>query len=297
MDDSDPRLTPSEVQRVPLLDRGTLNDESPGKGLGRDGSLARFQVVAFPTAGEASIRLIGGGSAELPPRPEDHVARSVRRSRSTLRRFCVHNGLGYMPTLTFRHDPASRSAVCVAVGRFLRRLRYRGVDEPFSWVIERGEKDGRLHVHFACNWWGRVEAVEVCERCATPGLRRVRSDIPPSSSFCVGCIWGNGFVGRPSECVGDPRGVAVYVSKYAAKELNFESPGLNRYHVPRGYQPPEVRYGSFRFEQASRRLSEYFDPMTLEVTALHELLEDEWKGPPLWSFRWDPLRGGEQDRV
>lgn len=293
MDDFDPRLTPSEVPRGPLLDKGTLHDESPGRRLAFDGSLARFQVVAFPTAGEASIRYVGGGSAELPPRPEDHVARSVRRSRSTLRRFCVHNGLGYMPTLTFRRAPSSRAAVCVAVERFRRRLRYRGVNEPFSWVIERGEKDGRLHVHFACSWWGRLGAVEVCERCATAGLRRVRSDIPPSSSFCVGCIWGNGFVGRPDQRIGDPRAVAMYVSKYAAKELNFDTAGVNRYHVPTGYQPPEVRFGSFRFEEASQRLGEFFDPLTLEVSALHQLLEDEWKGPPLWSYRWTPKMVGD----
>lgn len=292
MDDSFPRLTPSEVPTCPLLDKGTHKKESPARKLAADGSLARFQTLVFPTAGEASIRLLGGGSADLPPRPEDHVARSVRRSRSTLRRFCVHNGLGYMPTLTFRRAPSSRAAVCDAMRLFMMRLRYRGIDEPFSWVIERGEKDQRLHVHFACNWWARVGAVEVCERCATAGLRRVRSDVPPSSSFCVGCIWGNGFVGRPSECVGDPRGVAVYVSKYAAKELNFGTPGVNRYHVPRGCQPPEVRFGSFRFDHAASRLGEYFDTDTLEVLALHELLEDEWKGPPLWTFRWNPIAGG-----
>jgi hypothetical protein len=197
-----------------------------------------------------------------------------------------------MPTLTFRRDPLSRRGVAHAVDLFRRRLIAHGVDEPYSWVVERGEKNNRLHVHYACEWWGRLGAVEVCERCATPGLRRVRSDIPKLGTFCVGCIWGNGFVGRPSECIGDPKGVAVYVSKYAAKELGLaDVKGSNRYHVPVGYQPPVTRLGSATFDRSVRSVTGVADLSSLECIGLHELVED-WKGPPLWSFRWDVSQSG-----
>jgi hypothetical protein len=275
----------SGVEACPLLDIGTLNDHFPGQGY-------RYQAVLYPTVGEASVRFSGRSGGRLDPKPEDHLARSVRRSRSALRRFCVHNGLGYMPTLTFRSDPLSRRGVASAVELFRRRLVRAGVDEPYSWVIERGEANGRLHVHFACAWWGRLAAVEVCDRCATAGLRAVRSDIPPRDAFCVGCLWGQGFVGAPTECVGDPRGVAVYVSKYAAKELGLtDAPGVNRYHVPRGHQPPVVRVGAPTFEGAVRGVTDVANA-TLECSALHEVVED-WKGPPLWAFRWDLSQGGE----
>lgn len=193
-----------------------------------------------------------------------------------------------MPTLTFRFDPLQVSSVHAAMRLFLKRLKYLGIDEAYAWVIERGEENGRLHVHFACRWWARLGAVEVCERCATEGLRKVRSDIPKAGTFCVGCLWGHGFVGAPSECIGDPRGVAIYVSKYAAKELGWKKgSGANRYHVPRGYQPPVERFGSRSFDRALVRLGRVVDLSRAEVTVLHELLAEDWHGPPLWSFRWD----------
>jgi hypothetical protein len=273
--------------RVPLLDKGTLNKQSPGQSTRFSASLSRFQVVAYPTAGEASIRQVGSPDAHrLDPVDEDHLVRSIRRSRSAIRRFCVHNGLGYMATLTFRNPPSLERSVQKAIELFLKRLRYAGVADSYAWVLERGEARGRLHVHFACRWWGELGAVEVCEKCASAGLRAVRLDIPPPGSFCIGCMWGQGFVGAPSECIGDPRGVAIYVSKYAAKALGFKEGAVNRYHVPRGYQPPVERFGSYTFEMAVERLASSVDLSCAGVTVLHELLGEEWHGPPLWSFRW-----------
>jgi hypothetical protein len=295
--------------RVPLLDKGTLKEQSPGQSVRFSASEAfppplpkqgvrgvgyRFQVVAFPTAGEASVRVtpLGERWADR-DEEEDNLARSVRRSKSALRRFCVHNRLGYMMTLTFRNDPSFEKTVVVAVRLFLKRLRYLGVDQPYGWVIERG-KGGRLHVHFACNWWGSSGAVEVCQGCARAALRAARSDIPPKGSFCIGCIWGQGFVGAPSECIGDPRGVALYVSKYAAADFGFSVAGMNRYHVPRGHQPPVVRHGAYTFESAVRLLGRSLDVGRAEVTAVHDIEGIDWHGPQLWTFRWEiaDLEGG-----
>jgi hypothetical protein len=274
---------------VPLLDKGTLNGESPGQ-RARFSSLGHaFQVVVFPTAGEASIRFTGRGDRlgwrDPLDTENDNLARSVRRSKSALRRFCVHNGLGYMCTLTFRNEPLVEKSVTRAIDLFLRRLRFAGIYGSYAWVIERGKK-GRLHVHFACSWWSAAEAVEVCEGCATAGLLKVRPDVPPRGSLCVGCLWGQGFVGAPTEAVGDPRGVALYVSKYAAQDFGFKEGGKNRYHVPRGYQPPVVRHGAITLRQAESLVGRYVDVSEAQVTELHVLLKDEWHGPPLWSYRW-----------
>ena len=299
------------ADRVPLLDKGTLKKQSAGQSVRFSASKAsppdhlqqgvrglgyRFQVVAFPTAGEASIRVTPSGYRWADREDdEDNLARSVRRSKSALRRFCVHNRLGYMMTLTFRNDPSFEKSVVVAVTLFLKRLRYLGVDQPYGWVIERGSK-GRLHVHFACNWWASLGAVEVCDKCARSVLRATRSDIPPAGSFCIGCIWGQGFVGAPSECIGDPRGVALYVSKYAAADFGFSESGKNRYHVPRGHQPPIVRHGAYTFDTAVTVLGRALDVGRAEVTAVHEIEGIDWHGPQLWTFRWDLAdlpKGGE----
>ena len=140
------------ADRVPLLDKGTLKKQSAGQSVRFSASKAsppdhlqqgvrglgyRFQVVAFPTAGEASIRVTPSGYRWADREDdEDNLARSVRRSKSALRRFCVHNRLGYMMTLTFRNDPSFEKSVVVAVTLFLKRLRYLGVDQPYGWVIE-----------------------------------------------------------------------------------------------------------------------------------------------------------------
>jgi hypothetical protein len=274
---------------VPLLDKGTLNGESAGQRARFSSFGNAYQVVVFPTAGEASIRFTGRQNVEPWKEPLDsdneNLSRSVRRSKSALRRFCVHNGLGYMCTLTFRNDPSTELAVTRAVDLFLRRLRFSGIHGSYAWVIERGKK-GRLHVHFACSWWAGVGAVEVCDHCATAGLRQVRFDLPPRGSICVGCLWGQGFVGAPSEAIGDPRGVALYVSKYAAQDFGLREGGVNRYHVPRGYQPPVLRHGAVTFEQAKNLIGRSYDVAAAEVTAMHELFREEWHGPLLWSYRW-----------
>jgi len=290
------------ADRGPLLDKGTLKNEIPGQSVRFSAFLASsssgqkrglsdlgfsYQLVAFPTAGEASIRVVPRsepwGDSD---RDNDNLGRSIRRSRSALRRFCVHNRLGFMATLTFRNDPTQEKAVVAAVRLFLRRLRYAGVDQPYGWVIERGKK-GRLHVHFACDWWASSGAVEVCDRCAVAGLRAVRTDIPGRDAFCIGCLWGQGFVGAPSVCIGDPRGVAVYVSKYAAQDFGLSESGKNRYHVPRGHQPPIERHGAYTFDGAVRVLGRYLDVGRADVTPVHMIEGIDWRGPELWSFRWE----------
>lgn len=218
------------------------------------------------------------------------LVRSVRRSKASLRRFCVHNGLGYMPTLTFAHEPEDEAGIRWAMKEFQRKLRRLGIYGPNVWVTERGKKLGRLHVHYACNWYHELGAVEVCERCALPALRAKRSNLPPAGSLCVGCIWGHGFVGAPTEAVGDPRGLSAYVSKYAAEDFDLGVPGRNRYHVSRGDQPPFVYRGADS-EEYLRAVVSSLAGSPVEWLALHEVV-DEWRGPNTWVGRWG--NGGKE---
>jgi hypothetical protein len=279
---------------VPLLDRGTHLDKSPGerpelwKTSTASGGAAkgRYQGVLWPTCKEGAVWFVGSGRGEpRVGREWDNEGRAVRRARSKLRRYCVHNGLGFMVTLTFRHEPASESGVSKAVALFVRALRRSGIDGAYAWVPERGKLNGRLHVHFGCDWWESAGAVEVCERCASPQLRQVRSDISAAGSFCVGCLWGHGFVGAPSEAIGDPRGVAVYVSKYAAQDFAEVSgvKGRNRYRVAIGHQPVPVHFSAPHLGSALGRMQR----AGLEVapTPLHEVVRG-WEGPATWVGQW-----------
>lgn len=276
----DPHVTAQGA--VPLLDRGTLNDEIPGQGV----ESGAFRLTVWPTCGEAVAQYAPLRDEPPPEGSEvdwDNLGRSVRRSRGALRRYNVHNGLGYMPTLTFRNAPDSMRGVNAAMSLFRRRVRYVVGDEPWLWVPERGKK-GRLHVHYAVGWWERLAAVEVCERCASPSLSKVRSDVPDAGSFCIGCLWGHGWVGRPSEAVGDPRALAGYVSKYVGKDLvGLVAPGANRYRVARGHQPEAMR-GRVESWRAAvgilRRVSSGG-----VVQALHDEIES-WEGPPTWTVTW-----------
>jgi len=102
------------------------------------------------------------------------------------------------------------------------------------------------------------------------------------------------------------------VSKYAAADFGFSESGKNRYHVPRGHQPPIavsythldvykrqppiVRHGAYTFDTAVTVLGRALDVGRAEVTAVHEIEGIDWHGPQLWTFRWDLAdlpKGGE----
>jgi hypothetical protein len=276
---------------VPLLDKGTHNGFYAGQGTCQRG----WKVIVWPSCGEATVAYVGERDSDAPgrePDPLDDLRRSASRSRTALRRYLVHNGLGHMITLTFRHPPGSLQALTEKMRLFVRRLERAGISGAYAWVPEHGSEHGRLHVHFACEWWGRLGAVEVCERCATSSLAKVRDDVPAAGSLCVGCIWGHGFVGRPSEAVGDPRGLAVYVSKYAAKDFGLDGgdrKGRNRYRIARGYQPEPVVRPAVSLSHADSLLRRLTGVSLRDATALHSVVED-WKGPATWVATFGPGR-------
>jgi len=276
---------PANVSRgVPLLDIGTISNQIPGQG-----PAGSYLLCSWISCGEATLQYLPLAKSQAVGvsrrRSGAALEKSAQQSRARIRRYTAHNRLGYMPTLTFRNDPVTLRGVEVAVHDFARKLVRAGIDEPYLWVPERGSLHGRLHVHWLCAWWKRLGAVEVCQRCATDQLRAIRSNIPPVGSLCVGCIWGHGFVGAPSEVVGDPGKAAAYVSKYVSKDLvGVLTEGRHRYHVARGHQPEALRERFSGYGEALAR-AVALQGAPISVDWLQGVVPD-WQGPPTWSLRF-----------
>lgn len=223
-----------------------------------------FLVTVWPGCGEASLSAVEGKWAMseqdkvdrraswllrkygLLDVSESNADRAARRARAVVRRYCRANELNEMVTLTFAGAPPVYSELSGIMRNFFRRVSRRAGESlgAYVWVPERGAKGDRLHVHMAVGWWSRLGVVEVCDVCALPGLRRKRSDIPAAGSFCVGCLWGWGFVARPSdgrEDNYDGRSLSSYLSKYLAKDFEGVDPGRQRYRVGEGFKPVKLQ--------------------------------------------------------
>jgi hypothetical protein len=250
----------SKKGAAPLLDIGT---ELHRLAKVVDRCSGYWSVKAWPSCGEASVtfvsdvehRFLTQSSREAREAGnrqreaagfkavESSEERAVRRAKGAVRRYSRHNGCDAMATFTFAGDVPGYESLSDVIDFFWRRWSRRsGVKPgPYVWVPEWGKLTGRLHVHMAVPWWWRLQAVEVCERCALDSLRAVRSDIPSASSFCIGCIWGHGFVGAPKRN-SDGMALSQYLSKYMSKDLGSElSRGQQRYRVAQGYLPSDVK--------------------------------------------------------
>jgi hypothetical protein len=259
---------------------------------------ARYLVTAHLTCREATIVAMPGSSSGAgwegmseADRADDNHRRVARRSNGILRRYHVFNGLAHIVTLTFRDEPPDYSQVSGILQQFRRRLVRAGIapeaEYPYTVAPEWGSRTGRLHLHMSVSWWADVGAVEVCEVCATDGLRAKRADIPPAGSLCVGCIWGLGFVGRPLPEAADPRSSAAYAGKaarYAAKDASAPRVfGRNSYRRSKGFNPPapvQDVYGTLA--GAMSAIMDLFDGEAPEW--LGSMVGD---GPvDLWAMRW-----------
>jgi hypothetical protein len=201
----------------------------------------------------------------------------------------VHSGLGYLLTLTFRREPATSAGVWTEAKRFVRRLQVRiGGGFPYVVVLERGETNGRLHLHVVVgDWYSSLGVVVRCERCVAPGW--VWHSAPPGQDrLCLGCLWGHGFVHGPDEKLGgdgvrangDPKRAAMYVSKYVSKELRAElEQGRQLYRVAQGFAPPEERMASSSVRLLDRVTAEMGGGVS--VLALHDEVPT-YQGPPCW---------------
>lgn len=268
-----------------------------------------------PTCGEFVIQYHGSGfsGSQLPKKRSlatvdsetgeifsDTERRSASRRRTSLRQFCTHNGLGYLLTLTYEREPLVVDQVWKDVKTFVRRLRaVIGAQFPYAVVIERGEKNKRLHVHVCVGrWYVDLSVSDKCLECAPPNWEW-RSRPPERGTLCLRCVWGLGIVHGPQAKVGgevrangDARRCASYASKYISKDLSVELSGASyqgrqKYRVSQGHQPPLVRVPGRDVSAAlAGAVQSLLGPSggrseLVEVIALHEIVED-WPGRPTW---------------
>ena len=240
---------------------------------------ARWTLNVYPGAGEAGgcfvpslvRRSVGvkGAAAD----PERAAVEAGRRARGVVRRYCAHNGLNRLGTLTYRgagcHDPAVARA---DVGAFFQRLRagLGGEPLPYLWVPEWHKTGHGLHLHFAV------------------GRYIKRADIDQA--------WGHGFVhikllsGVPAGAGrwGQARRNAGYLSKYVAKtfgESGTDRPfGLHRYDRAQGFNPAVVRVTGNTASEVVAQACEIVGERFARAWSSGEV--DDWRGAPALWLQW-----------
>jgi len=259
--------------------------------------------VAYPDAGEAlAYREVGDVSREdhqlrtdVSPAvraalDQGNRERSIRRIRTTSRRYAVASKCDQVVTLTFR--PGSlpcaesgddrpvyscrdfRRAVRAEWDRTARRLRAVYGAVPFLVVLEP-HADGHIHVHIV-----------------VPRRFVVRERTTRLIAGLWGLGWvdgdGDGFKRRPGESSRERcRRACRYAVKYAVKgvEGGQLEPGEHSYEVGEGFQPVAVRAVAW---DAAGAFGVGIGIMGGEVPAytFDSGSDPDWRGPPLlyWGF-------------
>jgi len=162
------------------------------------------------------------------------------RAKGLIRRFSRANRLDRLATLTYAREPATLEQVKRDLRWFFERFRKRFGRRALVAVIERGDKSGRLHVHFACNFFLHVR---VLARLWTHGIVDIRK------AEGGGERW-------------EQRRLAKYLAKYVAKsvaDVAEEGPKerrerQHRYHITQGFTPQTFRLRYARPGHAYERM-------------------------------------------
>lgn len=228
-----------------------------------------WQLSTYTGAGEAVICSVRTNPERGKPsgKPVDHdraEQEACRRAATKVRRLAVANELSRLWTLTFAVEPADERAVVKEMAAFMKKCAATFRNWKYIYVIERGEKNGRLHVHFATNRFVPKSAVQK--------------------------LWGNGFVdarhlGRGGG--GGARNAAKYLAKYCTKAGgNAQRPKHSRRFVP-SHRLVLHRSTSFHLD--------YYDAERQAVADMHGRKPSyvwssseakDWRGPPCTVAFW-----------
>lgn len=234
----------------------------------------------YPTAGEAGGSYVPlrrkdrvwvpAGSASDPGRSRSEAA---RRAKKKVRVYCAANRLNRLGTLTYEgagcHDPAQ---LRLDVAEFFKALRagLGGRPFPYVWVPEWHKSDHGLHVHFAVGQFIARGRIQAAWGRGFVHIKRL-SDLPVGSS-----TWQ------------EARKAAGYLSKYVTKSFQGGErervPGLHRYEVAEGFQPPVMRLvGRSAWQVQSKAETVMGGPPALKWSSAEA---EEWKAPPAVWFAW-----------
>ena len=155
IDESISERKQSEKNKRARLDAQIIGNAEVLRGLNEN--RAGWALNLFREAGEASgsfrasirpniIPAHGTGGDKARSREE-----ASRRARGQIRRYCAHNRLNRLGTLTFEgegcHDPIQLRSHLSAF--FVELRKSLGRDLPYLWVPEWHPSGHGLHVHFA----------------------------------------------------------------------------------------------------------------------------------------------------
>lgn len=255
---------------------------------GSSGRLFEWLLSVYEGTGEVTACLRGGSPGpvdvvvldeeQLLERQRDNQARTERRRRTEIRRFCVRNLLCVLWTLTYAEPEFDRARVLADCAAFQRRFAERFGRVPWLRVLE-------LHKGGWCEYCG-------CDHAE--GRYHVHLALPnvflPHS--VMEQLWGHGFVHyrKRERRVGEGR-VSVrescrtlsrYVSKYVSKECvaGFAEHG---YEVAQNCQ---VRCRKVRHLRSFADVRRVLGHLGLGELELELSSEDwsKWRGPPVHVF-------------
>lgn len=278
-----PRSGPRRRAAAPSLDGGTQLTAGADEGQ-REPEGGAWTVRVFEDCGEA-VGWVDRGSA----RPEDgdelrggylevsdreraerdaaNRGRAARRAKTAIRRLATANALVFMWTWTFEEEPENRSEVVLEVQRGVKRLRRRVGDLRYLWVIERGSKRGRLHVHVIVDRW--LPHATVREAW---GLGHVWVSTPRSKG------------GARANALANAR----YLAKYVGKELAGGIDGRQAYGRSEGLTVGRIVERRRLTERDALWVAEQV--LTAGGATLAVSFSGDWvdyEGPPAW---WATLR-------
>lgn len=219
----------------------------------------------------APMRSGGGGGATADP--ERAASEAGRRAAGRLRRYCAHNRLNRLGTLTYAgegcHDPRQARA---DVGVFFRRLRagLGGEALPYAWVPEWHKTGHGLHLHFAA---GRYVPLTLIREAWGHGFVHIK---------LLGAAVGTG-------SLGEARLAAGYLSKYVAKSFGDvdggrRPAGLHRFDVAEGFSPRAVRVRASSRSGLIAEASELMGGRPSRFWFSDQV--DGWRGAPALWLQW-----------
>lgn len=189
-----------------------------------DHNTARFRIMLTDYGngiGEVGWSFIPSYQADKADRGfsekrEANHDRSVRRSKSRIRKLVLSSKADHLLTLTYRSNMTDFNQACVDLTKFIRYVRKQIPDWIYIAVAEK-QKRGAWHWHLAV---------------------RGRQDIPRLRQAWLKTVKaGNIDVSPPNSCIKEQQlKIVNYMSKYITKSLDEIDHGLNakRYRVSRG---------------------------------------------------------------
>jgi hypothetical protein len=275
-------------------------------------SLASVVVTLYPSCGEAvacySPQSMGDDPNSAPSkwseleeeeRWDQNLNRSTRRSKANMRRYMVENRLVKMWVLTFGgdglHGQDGYRQVMREMHAVMKRIRrdfFRGKPFPYLFAPEPHPNGHGWHVNLMLpNVF--IEKRQM-QRCWGNG-NVWYTDFTKDRTDWLGRSLGRSSGSQRGSARSGARRAAAYAAKYIDKEIAVTDypPRSHRYEVAQGFQPIETR-ARFQSFAAARRFIQSHPSFGASVWEGSSADWDEWFGPPVEVFFFDPPMSGSR---